>query len=93
MKTKINLIIDISAFVCFLVSGFAGIILWQILPSGNGFRGGRSDSVEDLFWGLYRHQWNDVHIYSGLILVALVLLHLILHWNWIKNIPKLFKTK
>jgi len=93
MKNKINIIVDVFAFICFLVSGFAGIILWQVLPSGNGFRGGRGELEENLFWGFARHQWNDVHTYAGLIFIVLVLLHLILHWGWIKNVPKLFLIK
>jgi len=40
---------------------------------------------------LARHSWMDVHIISSLIFVALVVIHLALHWHWIKNLPKMFK--
>ena len=92
MKSKINLIVNIISFFVFLIVSFTGIILWKILLSGSGFRGGRALSEDNVFLGLFRHQWNDIHIYAGLILIILVFIHLALHWSWIRNIPKLFKS-
>lgn len=92
MKTKINLIINIISFICFLVISFTGIVLWRVLPSGSGFQGGRGFTEDNIFLGLFRHQWNDIHNYIGLLLIILVLLHLALHWPWVKNIPKLFRS-
>jgi hypothetical protein len=92
MKKRINVIIDIISFFFFSVVVFAGIVLWKILPSGNGFQGGRGLSEDDVFLGLVRHQWSDVHLYAALILIILVFIHLALHRAWIRNIPKLLKS-
>jgi len=35
-----------------------------------------------------RHEWGEIHFYLGLSLLALILIHLILHWSWIKNYLK-----
>jgi len=92
MKSKMNLIVNIISFFIFLIISFTGITLWKIFLSGSGFQGGRTLSEDNIFLGLFRHQWNDIHIYAGLILIILVFIHLALHWSWIRNIPKLFKS-
>jgi hypothetical protein len=38
----------------------------------------------DLFlFGLDRHQWGTVHLYASLTLLALLAVHIVLHWSWI----------
>jgi len=91
MKRKINLIINIVSFLIFSFSAFSGFVLWKILPSGGGFQGGRGIVGNNVFLSLFRNGWSDLHIYVNLIFVSLVLIHLILHWTWIKNIPKMIK--
>ncbi|MCK4781405.1 DUF4405 domain-containing protein [Candidatus Parcubacteria bacterium] len=93
MKRKLNLIINIISFFVFLFSAFSGLILWKIFPSGSGFRGGRGITEDNIFLGLFRREWSDIHIYTSLIFAALVIIHLILHWSWIKNIPKIIRQK
>lgn len=85
MKDK-NKIVNIINSFTFLISFISGIIVWLFLPSGQGFRG-----VQDkLFFGLARHNWIDIHIISSLIFIGLTIVHLILHWRWIKNLFKSF---
>jgi hypothetical protein len=88
---KINTYVNIANFLAAIVSLFSGIVIWKILPSGQGFRGGRGELESNLFWGIARHDWMDIHTVSSLIFVGLVILHLILHWYWIKNLPKIIK--
>jgi len=92
VKNKINLIIDIVAFAAFLMSSSTGVVLWRVFPTGGRFRGGGFLTGENIFLGLLHHQWNTLHIYASLIFLALILTHLIFHWAWIKNMPRLFKT-
>jgi len=33
--------------------------------------------------GWSRHEWGDLHFWLALVLVALVAMHLILHWDWV----------
>ena len=45
-------------------------------------------------FGLDRHEWGTIHLIIGFILLSLLVLHIILHWNAILNIyNKLFKIK
>ena len=84
---KINIYTNIANFFAGLVSLFSSIVVWQILPGK--FRGGVE---ENLFWDMTRHNWSDIHIYSSLIFFGLIIVHLILHWYWIKNLPELIKN-
>ena len=90
-KTKLNIFVDIVAFLAFLVSLISGLVLWQVLPSGEGFQGGRGELTEKIFLGMERHDWLEIHDISSLLFAVIVLLHIILHWNWIKNIPKMLR--
>jgi hypothetical protein len=88
---KINTVVNIANFFAALVSLVSGIVIWKILPSGQGFRGGRGELDANLFWGFARHDWVNLHTISSLIFVGLVIVHLALHWYWIKNLPKMIK--
>lgn len=54
-----------------------GLLLALRLPPGS--RGGRGLSA----FGLDRHDWGDVHTWIGYAFVALILVHLLLHWRWL----------
>ncbi len=66
---------------------------------GYGFRGGRGpgpggDQVRQLL-GLGRHDWGDIHFILALVFVGLILVHMVLHWTWIKVYAKsvLFRAR
>ena len=90
-KVKFNAIVDIFLAIFSLASAFSGFVLWKILPS-SGFRGGRGLSVIGGFLSLDRHIWLKIHNFTSLAVVILVLVHLILHWQLIKGLPKLLKS-
>jgi len=90
-KAKLNLIIDILMFLAFLGTAFSGIVFNFIL-SISGFRGGRTVAMRTSFLGLDRVWWKNTHTYTGLIMVGFVIVHLILHLSYIKNIKKLWRT-
>ncbi len=35
--------------------------------------------------GMDRHQWGDLHFYTGVALGILVVVHVLLHWGWVKR--------
>ena len=85
---KINTIVNIFGFVSMLTSFFSGVILWKILPQGQGFQGGRGELDVNLFLGLTRYNWTDIHTVCSLIFIGVIVVHLILHWHWFKNLFK-----
>lgn len=78
----VNFILLLATGVLTYVSGF---ILWLVLPRGQDH--GRFAARES-FLGISRGLWEDVHIVSSLLLLALVVIHLVLNWAWIKNVTK-----
>ena len=90
-QATVNFIVDTVALVNLILLGATGVILKWVLPPGSGgghgrgFRGGRGpDDVKQLL-GLGRHDWGDVHFVLSLLFVFLMLVHLLLHWTWIKT--------
>jgi hypothetical protein len=78
---------DIVSFFSFLFLAFSGVVIRYVLPkgSGGGGQGWRSASKPVLeFWNLSRHQWGSVHFWVSMIFVTAILLHLFLHWKWVK---------
>lgn len=87
-KSKINLIIDILLwFALAAVTGIGGLIKYT-LPSGADQRLAGETHVNYTLWGLDRHEWGDIHLYAGLFLIILLLLHLVLHQKMIVGIWK-----
>ena len=42
--------------------------------------------VELSLLGLDRHDWGAIHLYLGFLLLALLVLHIVLHWNMIPGL-------
>jgi preprotein translocase subunit SecY len=55
-------------------------------PSG-GYQGGRNPyyNIQVLF---SRHTWGDLHMWGGIVMIAVVMIHLILHWSWVVNMTR-----
>lgn len=77
-KAKINYFIDLVAVLFFLICAGSGLIMLFFLPEG--IRHGGTQE----FLGLSKNVWVDIHDFSGVIIIILVLVHLILHWNWLE---------
>jgi len=79
-RSALNIIIDTLAAAVMLGMIATGIIIRFTLPPGSG----RTLSV----WGLTRHQWGDLHFWLALAAVAIVVLHLALHWTWVVSVVR-----
>lgn len=88
-RIHLNAIVDLLAVPALLLSVFAGIVPWMILPSGGGPRAGRQ-AAHALFLGLTRGEWRDIHVYASIAFGGLILVHLLLHWRWFLCLPRLF---
>jgi cytochrome b subunit of formate dehydrogenase len=78
-RTRTNWFIDAAVFGSALIAMMSGIY-FLFLPSG-GYQGGRNAlyGVTILF---QRATWEDLHTWSGLIMIAAVVVHLAIHWKW-----------
>lgn len=92
-RSSINFVVDLISFVDLLVLAFTGAIMKWVLPPGTGGRGrelhgGRGRESIELFWGLGRHDWGAVHFWLAVVFIVLMVVHIFLHWKWIKSYVK-----
>ena len=85
-KAKLNLIIDaLMALLLAAIAGLGFLINWVLIPGEE--RPAVYGSRPDLYWlGWDRHQWGDVHLVLGITLLALMVLHVVLHWGQVVGI-------
>ena len=81
-KAKINYFLDLIIGLFFLVVAFTGLVL-KFAFEENVRQGGYQ-----VFWGITKHQWSAWHDVSGILMTVGVLVHLILHWNWLVCMTK-----
>jgi hypothetical protein len=88
-RGTLNFIVDTVSFFDLLGLAFTGFIIKFILPPGSGGRGreltgGRGlGEIKSLF-SMTRHEWGDIHFYLAALFFTLMIVHLVLHWTWIK---------
>ena len=77
--SKLNLILTS------VVLAFTGAVLLFAIPGSAGpFRGGRLSGVishEREFLSIARDTWINLHSLGALVLVAVILFHVVLHWR------------
>ncbi|MBQ5701638.1 MAG: DUF4405 domain-containing protein [Alistipes sp.] len=79
-KLKTNIIIDVLLLASMAVVSSSGYLLDEVVRRGV------------TFMGMGRRTWIDIHLWSGVIIVVLLVLHIIFHWKTIngfftKHIP------
>ena len=77
-RTFVNLLIDSCAACLFLAMFLTGYILRFPLPP--------ETNKTFILWGLTRHEWGAIHFWISLGLIAIILVHLALHWTWIVSV-------
>ena len=92
-RSTVNFIVDLVSFVDLLGMVFTGLIMKYILPPGTGGcgrleHGGQGREHIKELWSLTRHEWGSIHYCLALLFIALMVVHVILHWTWIKSYVK-----
>lgn len=87
-RNTTNFWIDLFTLVVLFAKIWTGLLVHYVLPPGQG----RGHSLE--LWGLNRHQYGAIHFYLAIAMIALVTIHIWLHWSWIcKTLSGLLKVK
>ena len=93
-RTQLNFGIDAAAFVGFMLLLATGLLLEYQLPAGSGGLQGRGsgrgtgEQQIALLWGWTRHDWGQIHYWIAVVCMAVLALHLVLHWKWILAVVK-----
>ena len=70
-------IVNVVSFILFSLLGITGLINWLILPRGYGNREG--------FLASLRHFLIEVHDWTALLFIIVVVVHIVLHWGYIRT--------
>jgi hypothetical protein len=74
-RPNVNFTIDCLGFAGFVLLTATGVLMRYVLPPGSG----RSTTI----WTLDRHEWGSIHFWIAIAFLAVLALHLFLHWRWI----------
>jgi len=79
-KPNWNYLVDVVMFALMGAMIFIGVMMAFFLASGPV-----TDETTKYVWGLHRHQWGDIHMILSFVFTALFVIHIWLHWGWIKG--------
>lgn len=74
-----NLILDVTLLVAFLLLCWTSLVLRFVFPPG-------SASAGWLLWGGNYDAWYNFHFGTLAVIALAILLHIMLHWNWVCGI-------
>jgi hypothetical protein len=80
---KINLLINLFIGLSFLVVSLSGV--YFLFLEAGGYRGG-VNSTWDPGFIFTRITWDLIHTWSGVALILAAMLHIVIHWRWIRNV-------
>lgn len=87
-RDVINLILDLLMFLALAFIAGIGFLMKYVLPPGRERVAKYGANLNLFLFGWDRHQWGTIHLVVAYILLGLLCLHIILHWNFIKAILK-----
>jgi hypothetical protein len=83
-RHSLNFWIDIVSFVIFFGLVLTGLLIYYVLPPcGNCSGASTACEFEATLWGMGRHSYGTIHFYLSLATIALMSLHVALHWSWV----------
>jgi len=81
---RINAVIIVALAIAFILCAYSGLVLFFALQPS-------ADFISHL--GVSRFIWLKIHVWSGLATVILVFFHVIFHFNYVKNMSKMFRGR
>lgn len=83
-QTKQNWQINALLFFSAILASLSGIY-FMYFPEG--FQGGRNPlyNITILFT---RQTWDLIHTWAGVAMVVIAIVHLVIHWRWVKSMSK-----
>jgi hypothetical protein len=85
-KSKLNISIDILLFVLLVTMAGIGFLMKFVVVPGEVRNEIYGNNVDLEFFGRTRHEWGHIHLIIGIIFLALLVLHIILHWRLIVSL-------
>jgi hypothetical protein len=82
-KAYINFWIDAAALLTFVICTVSGAALLRVSHRDHHsiYNTGAGLPNSEFFWGLPGYEWTHLHNLTGWILVALIIVHIAVHWR------------
>lgn len=77
-RTKLCYCVNLAMFLALLSLASVGALLGLGIGRGPHWAAHTRHP-----WGMSRHGWSDLHALLGLVFLALLAVHIALHWSWI----------
>ena len=72
--------LDLALYLVACVTAGTGLLLAYRLPHGAG------NANRVIFLGYGRHEWGDIHTWIAFLGIILVMIHLVLNWQWLVKV-------
>ena len=89
-KMLLNIVIDFVMLITMALVSISGFILEIVIPSRHAVRFQDATPWCSRLLGLGRHDWGNIHLWAGVVLVTLLAIHFLLH---IKMVSAFVKKK
>jgi len=94
LRSTVNFVLDLVSFLTLLGLTITGFVMRYVLLPGSSGMGcslhggaGRGSQAQEL-WSMTRHECGSIHFYLAVVFIVLMVVHIILHWTWIKYYVK-----
>ncbi|HKL28209.1 MAG TPA: DUF4405 domain-containing protein [Natrialbaceae archaeon] len=84
-RFKRALLVNLVAFVVLIPVTISGFVLWLAVP------GGQRGAGQQTYLGITRLSWIDVHLVTSILVVLIIASHLLLHWSYVKSVPRMVR--
>jgi len=85
-KSKTNLFINGAMFFLMSFMTSSGLLMKFVLIPGSQRQLKFGRNVDLFLLGMDRHDWGTIHLVVGFMLIALLALHIALHWRKVRGI-------
>ena len=87
-KMPLNIIIDFVMLIAMALVSISGFILEIVIPSRHAVKFQGVTPWSSQLLGLGRHDWGEIHLWAGIVLVILLTIHFLLHINIVSAFVK-----
>lgn len=84
----LNIVIDFVMLTAMALVSISGFILEIVIPSRHAVKFQGATPWSSQLLGLGRHDWGEIHLWAGIVLVILLAIHILLHINMVSAFIK-----
>ncbi len=87
-RLTINIIIDLAMFLAMALTSISGVVIRIIAPLRRVAHEAWVRDAASWVLSCGRRLWAEIHLWAGVVVLVLLVLHIILHWSTIDGFLK-----